>query len=360
MSRQRAVGGSDLVMVDTTSATEDTREPFGVAPPERKKWPRFSLRPGDAVQRASVLLAWIALVVLFGILEPDTFLTVSNFASIFGSQAVLVMLTLGLLLPLRCGDYDLSVAGTLTLSAMIVGVLNGGDHIEIWLTILVSLAMGVIVGLVNGAFVRFFGINPFIVTLGTGTVLLGVVLLISGDQTFSGISPGLVNIVVVDRFLGIPLEFYYGLAVCAAIWYLFDFTSTGRRMLFVGSGRNVARLSGIRVGRVRIGALVGAGLLGAIAGILYAGTSGSADPTSGASFLLPAYAAAYLGATTIVPGRFNPWGAVVAAYFLVTGVTGLAILGIQTWVQDVFYGGALVVAVALSQLVRRRQEQEFS
>ncbi|MGH9104360.1 MAG: ABC transporter permease [Acidimicrobiales bacterium] len=322
--------------------------------------PRFPVRPGDAVQRLSVLLAWVAIVIVFGALQPATFLTVSNFASIFGSQAVLVMLTLGLLLPLRCGDYDLSVAGTLTLSAMIIGVLNGGDHLEIWLAIVVALAMGVTVGLVNGAFVRIFGINPFIVTLGTGTLLLGIVLLISGDQTFAGISPGLVNVVVVDRFLGIPLEFYYALVVCAVIWYLFDFTGTGRRMLFVGSGRNVARLSGIRVGRVRIGALVGAALLGAVAGILYAGTSGSADPTSGASFLLPAYAAAYLGATTIAPGRFNPWGAVIAAYFLLTGVTGLAILGVETWVQDVFYGGALVVAVALSQLVRHRQEQQFN
>ncbi|MGH9067071.1 MAG: ABC transporter permease [Acidimicrobiales bacterium] len=312
------------------------------------------------LQRASVPLAWVAIVIIFGGLRPSTFLTVGNFGTIFGSQAVLVVLTLGLLLPLRAGDYDLSVAGTLTLSAMIIGVLNGNDHVNIGLAILASLAMGLTVGIVNGAFVRIFGINPFIVTLGMGTLLLGVVLLISGDQTFAGISTGLVGAVVIDRFLGIPLEFYYGVAACVLIWYLFTYTAIGRRLLFVGTGRNVARLSGIRTGRVRMGALIGAALLAAVAGILYAGTSGSADPTSGASFLLPAYAAAYLGATTIVPGRFNAWGTIISAYFLVTGVTGLAILGVRTWVQDVFYGGALVIAVALSQLARRRQEQEIA
>lgn len=321
---------------------------------------RLGSRFRSEAERFAVVGAWIVIVAIFGALRPATFLTVGNMGTIFGSDAVLVVLTLGLLLPLRAGDYDLSVAGTLTLSAMMVGLLNGGHHDNIWLVMIAALAMGVVVGLINGLFVLIFGINPFIVTLGMGTLLAGIVLLISNDQTFAGISPGLVSAVVGDRFLGIPLEFYYGLVLCLFVWYLFEFNTVGRKLLFVGTGRNVARLSGIAVGRVRLGALVGAGALAALAGILYAGTSGSADPTSGTAFLLPAYAAAFLGATTIVPGRFNAWGTIIAAYFLVTGVTGLAILGLGSWVQDVFYGGALIVAVALSQLARRRAEQEIA
>lgn len=317
-------------------------------------------RARDQLERVSLILAWIALVVVFGILRPDTFLTSGNMGTILGSDAVLVALTLGLLLPLRAGDYDLSVAGTLTLSAMMVGILNGEHHVNIWLVALAALAVGVAVGLFNGLFVLIFGINPFIVTLGMGTLLAGIVLLISNDQTFAGISPGLVNVVVGDRFLNIPLEFYYGLILCIVIWYVFDLTSFGRKLLFVGTGRNVARLSGIKVGRMRLAALVGAGLLAALAGILYAGTSGSADPTSGTAQLLPAYAAAFLGATAIVPGRFNAWGTIIAVYFLATGVNGLAIMGLGSWVQDVFYGGALIIAVALSQLARLRQEQEIT
>jgi ribose transport system permease protein len=140
------------------------------------------------------------------------------------------------------------------------------------------------------------------------------------------------------------------------IWYVFDFTPAGRRLLIVGRDRNVARLSGLRVTRTRIGALMAAGVIASFAGVLSAGTSGGADPTSGTALLLPAFAAAFLGATTIQPGRFNPWGSFIAVYFLATGIAGFQILGVQSFVQNLFYGGALVVAVALSQLARRREE----
>jgi ribose transport system permease protein len=138
---------------------------------------------------------------------------------------------------------------------------------------------------------------------------------------------------------------------------VFNYTAAGQRLLFVGRSRQVARLSGIRVDRVRFVALVTSALLGALAGVLYAGTTGAADPSSGLTYLLPAFAAAFLGATSINPGRFNAIGSVIAVYFLVTGITGLSILGISTFVQDLFYGGALIVAVALSQLVRGREER---
>jgi ribose/xylose/arabinose/galactoside ABC-type transport system permease subunit len=93
-------------------------------------------------------------------------------------------------------------------------------------------------------------------------------------------------------------------------------------------------------------------VLAAIAGILYTGSAGGVDPTSALTLLLPAFAAAFLGSTTILPGQFNPWGAFVCVYFIVTGITGLAILGLPTFVHSFFYGGALVVGVSLAQLVQ--------
>src|SRR5262249_28333055 len=102
-------------------------------------------------------------------------------------------------------------------------------------------------------------------------------------------------------------------------------------------------------------AFVFSGLLSAVAGLLLAGTVGGADPTAGASFLLPAYSAAFLGATTITPGRFNPWGTLIAVYFLVTGISGLQLLGLSDWIQQVFYGATLVFAVTLSRLVELRR-----
>jgi len=240
---------------------------------------------------------------------------------------------------------------------MMIAVLNVNHHVPIELAILAALGVGLLTGLVNGFFVIFFRIHSLIVTLGIGTFLHGVTLWISDSMTISGIASPLVNWVIVKRLFGVPLEFYYALALCIVIWYVFSYTAIGRRLLFVGRSREVARLSGIRVERVRWRCLIVSSLLGAFAGVLYAGTTGAADPTSGMTYLLPAFAACFLGATSISPGRFNPWGATIAVYFLVTGITGLSILGVSTFVQDLFYGGALVIAVTLSQLVRGREER---
>lgn len=309
----------------------------------------------SSVERVALLGALAAVIVVFGVLKPAQFMTGSNFAAILGSQAVLVVLTCALLIPLTAGDYDLSIASTLMLSQMLIGVLNTHHDISIFALVPLCLLAGALVGFVNGGFIILFGIDSLIVTLGIGTLVSGIVLLISNSETLAGISPTLINPVVVYRFLGVPLEFYYGLIVVVAQWYVFEYTTLGRRLLFVGRGRNVSRLSGLRVNRIRWGSFVASGIIAAGAGILYAGTTGAADPTSGANYLLPAFAAAFLGTTAFFPGRFNPWGSFVAVYFLVTGVTGLALFGLQSWVQDMFYGAALVLAVTLSQLARKRE-----
>jgi ribose transport system permease protein len=312
----------------------------------------------DAFERFALLLVWLATCIVFAILRPDTFATTANFTTIFGSQAILVVLTLALLVPLTAGDYDLSVAATMGLSAMTLAILNVNHHWSIGAACLAALGIGLLVGLINGALVVLLDIDSLIATLGSSTFIAGVILWISNSQTISGVSDTLINVTVIDRFLGIPLEFYYGIALGLVLFYVFEYMPVGRRLLFVGRGRSVARLSGIRVSHLRWGALVASGLISAFAGILYAGTLGSADPTSGLSFLLPAFAAAFLGATTIFPGRFNPLGSIAAVYFLVTGITGLQLLGVQTFVQQLFYGSALILAVALSQAARRRDARQ--
>ena len=313
----------------------------------------------DLAERYGLTAALLVMLIAFSLLRPETFFTWSNVSTILGSQAVLVVVTLGLIIPLTANDFDVSIAYVLTLSSMLVAVLNGQEGWPVWAAALAAVAMGVAVGAINAFFITVFRIHSLIVTLGTGTFLHGVTLWISGSMTISGISDSLMNIVIVHRFLGIPLEFFYALFLCCVVWYVFDYTALGRRLLFVGRGREVARLSGIDTDRVRRFCLITASVLGALAGILYAGTQGAADPVSGASYLLPAFAAAFLGSTSIRPGRFNPWGATLAVYFLVVGITGLEFLGVSSFVQDMFYGGALVLAVTLSQLVRGREEQQI-
>ena len=311
----------------------------------------------DYAERYGLIVVWLLVIAVFGSLRPDTYLTWANFSSIFGSQAVLVIVALGLIIPLTANDFDVSIANVMTMSSMTVAVLNVLYLVPIGWCILAALAMGLVVGFMNGFFITYFRIHSLIVTLGTGTFLHGVTLWISDSMTISGVAPILVEYVIVKRLLGIPLEFYYAIAICVVIWYVFEYTAMGRRILFVGRGREVARLSGIRVNRVRWGCMMASSFLGALAGVLYGGTIGAADPSSGLSYLLPAFAAAFLGATSIVPGRFNPWGAAIAVYFLVSGITGLTFLGIRTFVQELFYGGALVLAVTMSQLISGRAER---
>jgi ribose transport system permease protein len=322
--------------------------------------PRAASRVGTVLSRFGLIIVWALVCVFFSLLPATSaiFPTVGNFATILGSQAVIAILTLALVVPLITGDYDLSVAYTMTLSAMVVAVLNVQHGWPILAAIAVALLCGAVVGVVNAITILFFRIDSLIVTLGTGTFLGGIVLWMSDANTISGVSPGLVEWVVVRRILDIPMAFYYALAIALVIWYVSQFTPLGRRMLFVGRGRNVARLTGVNVERVRLGALVSSGVISALGGVVYAGTTGAADPTSGTQLLLPAFAAAFLGATTIYPGRFNPIGALAAVFFLITGITGFQLLGAQSYVQQLFYGGALVLAVALSQLARKRQALE--
>src|SRR5262249_55197215 len=134
----------------------------------------------------------------------------------------------------------------------------------------------------------------------------------------------------------------------------FEHTPGGRRLFFVGAGRSVARLSGIRVDLLRTVAFVTTALLSAAAGVVFAGQVGASDATIGPTFFTPTLAAVFLGATAITPGRFNVWGTFIGVYFLVTGITGLELIGLSGWIIQVFYGGALVVAVVLSRLIGMR------
>ena len=316
------------------------------------------------LERYALILAWAVVIIFFSIVGPSSFLQWPTFSSIiFGSQGVLLMLTLGLIIPLTSGDFDVSIANVLIFSGMLLMVLNrtaGAAEWPLLLVIPICLAMGLLVGLLNAFFIVVFRIHSLIVTLGTASMLQGLTFWISSSQTLAGVDNTLIEWVIVKRLFSIPLAFYYAMALGLVIWYVFEYTAAGRRLMFVGRGREVARLTGIRVGRVRAISLMASGTIAALAGIISVGTTGAADPLSGNLLLLPAFAAAFLGATSIVPGRFNPLGSILAVFFLVTGITGLNFLGADTFVQNLFNGAALVLAVALSQLVRGRQEQSLT
>jgi ribose/xylose/arabinose/galactoside ABC-type transport system permease subunit/ABC-type sugar transport system substrate-binding protein len=313
---------------------------------------RGPIELSDAVSRYGLLAAWILLIVVFSFARPDIFLSYANFANIFGSQATLVTLTIGMIIPMTVGEFDISMAGLLSACLMLIGVLNVYHAWPIAAVVMTVFVLALAVGLINAFIVVRIGVNSLVATLGMGTLLMGAAYGISGVSII-GLSSTLMTIARTKLF-GVQLAFYYGLLLTLALWYVQRFTPLGRNMYFTGANREVARLSGVQVDRLRAGSLIASSLIAALAAIILAGVLGSADPNAGGGYLLPPFAAAFLGATAITPGRFNPWGSFIAVYFLVTGIVGLQILGFSGWIEQVFYGGALVLAVVLSRIAAEK------
>ncbi len=315
----------------------------------------FLAKRGHLLESALLPVAWVLVIIGFGLHSPSTFLTWANFANIFGTNAVLFVLVMALLVPLTNGDLDMSVAENAGFVSMLIAWLNVTHHWGIIPAIIAGILFGTVFGAINGAIVTRFTVNPFIITLATGTVLLGCSQWITNEQTIAGVSPKLTEWTFGRHIFSIPIEFYFGFVIMLIMWYVLTFTPFGQRSLFVGQSREVARLSGFKVSSVRFRGFVIAGFIAAIAGVLNVGTQGSATPGSTSPLLLSCYAGAFLGLTTIQPGRFNALGAGVSVFFLATVSTGIELLGAQAYVEQIFNGAVLVIAVVFSQVIRTRR-----
>jgi ribose transport system permease protein len=308
------------------------------------------------VAEASLLpFAFVLVIAGFGIARPDTFFQWSNFTSIFGLNAVNLVLVMALLIPLTNGDLDLSVAELSGLTSILVGWLNVNHGWGIVPAILLALAVGALAGALTGWIIVRFDVNPFIITLAMGSVYDGIAFWLPNQQTIPGISPKLTDWTILHHILGIPLDFWYGIVIMLIMFYVLTFTPFGQRSLFVGQSREVARLSGFKVSSTRFWGFVVAGFIAAISGVINDGVLGSATPNNQGPLLLSVYAAAFLGLTTIQPGRFNAIGAGISVFFLAVAVNGLNLLGAQLYVQSLFYGVILVVAVVVSRVINRRR-----
>ena len=314
----------------------------------------------DLGKRFGVVGVWLLLIIIFGALKPSEFLTLSNFQTMFDSQAVLLVLSLAFVVSLISGDFDLSVAGVFSMDLVIIGLMNMQDHINPLYAFAVVIGVSLFVGVAQAFLIVKLGLSSFVVTLGTGTAFMGIAYGID-QQSLSGVSHDY-GAFMTYPLLGFQVSFWLAVVLVAVLWYVYGYTPLGLRLFFVGASRNVARLAGIDVGRLRAGSLIAGSLMAAGAAILTAGYLQEADPTVASNFLLPAVSGALLGTTCIWPGRPSPGGTFVATYFLVTGYTGLEELGFSGWVQQVFYGVALVAAVGVSSFAARKsgaQAAEF-
>jgi ribose transport system permease protein len=300
------------------------------------------------MERFSGLYLWAAFIIVFGILSPHEFLSITTAQIIASQQAVAAMVALALLIPMVCGEFDLSVGATANACGLIaVALQNGGSHFGVIPALIASVAVGGFIGLVNGFVVVRLGVSSFIATLGMGSILAAVVTMVTHGET--PISPGapLWMNMTQKSIGGFQIVIIYLIVIALLAWWLLGHTPAGRYLYATGANREAARLAGLRTGRWSWLSLTIAGAVAGLAGVLYCSlTAPSLDFGSG--LLLPAFAAVFLGSTQLIPGRFNVWGTILAIVVLATGATGLQLVTGVQWIQDLFNGLALIFAVALS------------
>ena len=325
-------------------------------PPQRRQIDADAsgLRRGrDLAARHAVFIVLVVMVAIFSGLSPNTFPTVGNWVAMVQSQAILLVLALGVTIPLRSGDFDLSIAATMGFTGAVTGVLTANHGVSTWVAIIIALCVGLAIGSIHALLIVGIGLDAFVTTLGTMTALGGLAFAVTNSFIITGLPDDLLEF-SRHKIFRLPLSAFYGWGLAIVLWYVYQYTPIGRFLLFVGGNRDASRLAGLPVKRIRALAFISAAVISSFAGVLLVGTIGAVDPSIGPSFLLAPYAAAFLGATTIQPGRFNVWGTVLALYLIIVGITGLQLLGAQPWVTDLFTGSALVAALLFARFTRAR------
>ena len=301
-----------------------------------------------------LVILMVGLILLFSILLPETFPTMLNLRAIISDKAIIALLSLAAMIPMVAGRIDLTVGygivlwHILAISLQLMGVP--------WpLAVILVLAMGAFVGFCNGLLVEVAKIDAFIATLGTGTVLYALALWHTGGRQVVGVlDPGFfaINGTFV---MGLPITGFYVLAITIAMWLVLEYTPIGRYLYAIGANPKAAELNGIPNRKFVVGAFVSSGLLTALAGVILASKLRIGQASVGLEYLLPALVGAFLGSTTIKPGRVNVWGTIVGVAILAVGISGIQQFGGSFWVEPMFNGVTLLVAIGIAGYAQRRR-----
>jgi ribose transport system permease protein len=309
------------------------------------------VRGAGPLERYGGLLVLVVMFIVFSATLSGTFPTYGNLIGVVSDQTIGGIMALSLLLPLAAGVFDISIGGSMTLAVVLVTWLfqttKGGIPIPV--AILITLAVGVVIGCANGLLVVKAKIDPFIATIASSSVLLGISEAIANGTTISFDIPNSFTDLGRNYVWKLPVTLIYMLVVAAVIWYILDHTPFGRRVYATGAGREAARLAGVRTNRAIFISLIASATLASLAGVIYGAQIGSGPPNVGSNFLLPAYAAAFLGSTMIKPGRFNVPGLVLALFVVAIGINGLQLYGLPFWIVDIYQGLILIVAVVIAR-----------
>ncbi|MEO0909892.1 MAG: ABC transporter permease [Pseudomonadota bacterium] len=302
-----------------------------------------------------LVLLTLVLLILFSILLPDTFPTMLNLRAIISDKAIIAILSLAAMIPMAAGRIDLTVGYGIVLWHILAISLQTLYGFPWPVTILTVLMLGAIVGFFNGLLVEIAKIDSFIATLGTGTVLYALALAHTGGRQMVGVLPEGFYAVNGTFVFGLPITGFYVLAIVITMWLVLEYTPIGRYLYAIGANQRAAELNGIPTRKYVIGAFVTSGLMTALAGVLLASKLRIGQASVGLEFLLPALVGAFLGSTTIKPGRVNVWGTVVGVAILAIGISGIQQFGGSFWVEPMFNGVTLLVAIGIAGYAQRRK-----
>jgi ribose transport system permease protein len=348
MQESPAITALDVPVVSEEAA----HDPVTPALPRQTVGRKRSDRRLRLAEASALPALLVVLFIAFSALEPSKFASVSNLRGIALTQSVLAILALGEMLPLVSGEFDLSIGGNMTIGVVLVTGLSAMQGLPLWASIVLTLTACTLVGAVNGWLVNVVRVNAFIATLAMGLILDGAAVWYTKQQViFQGIPQGLLKF-GADRIAGIPDPVVLVAVLAMLLWYFAEHTPAGRYLHAVGSNREAARLSGVDVTRYGFLAFTGAGLIVGAAAITEAAIIGSGNPTIGDPFLLPTFAAAFLGATAVRVGSFNVIGTLVAVATIAIGIAGLELMGVPSYVEPIFNGVVLIIAIIATRFLR--------
>ena len=221
--------------------------------------------------------------------------------------------------------------------------------------VLTVLLLGALMGVLNGLLVEVAQIDSFIATLGTGTILYAIALWHTGGRQIVGVVPENFYALNSTMVFGLPITGYYVLALALLMWLVYEYLPVGRYLYAIGASPKAAALNGIPVRRYVMGSFIASGLMTALAGVLLAAKLRIGQASVGLEYLLPALVGAFLGSTTIKPGRVNVWGTMVGVIILAVGISGIQQFGGSFWVEPMFNGVTLLVAIGIAGYAQRRR-----
>ena len=302
-----------------------------------------------------LVILTVFLIGLFSVLLPNTFPTMLNLRSIVSDKAIIALLSLGAMIPMAAGRIDLTVGYGIVLWHILAISLQTMLGLPWPIAVAVVLLLGAITGFLNGLLVEVAKIDSFIATLGTGTVLYALALWHTGGRQMVGLLPDGFYALNNTFIFGLPITGYYLVAITVAMWIVLEYTPVGRYLYAIGANQRAAQLNGIPTRKYVIGAFVASGIMTALAGVLLAAKLRIGQASVGLEFLLPALVGAFLGSTTIKPGRVNVWGTVVGVAILAVGISGIQQFGGSFWVEPLFNGVTLLIAIGIAGYAQRRK-----